>query len=283
MRIVFGLVLVLGIGLAGFAAYLAKNRIGEYQATLAEQQAKLASNVPLEPVFVVNRRVAYGDRLTKEDVKLIAWPENAIPEGAFQHGETYEGDPLFVESGELRTVLRVMEKDEAVLAVKVTEPGEDAGVSSRLAKGMRAFALKVDVNSGVSGFLRPGDYVDVYWSGTARGRNFTTLIEANLQLLAVDQIADGDRNATRIARTVTVAASPQRIAALTQAQNTGRLTLSLVGAGDTTEVADIETDLKDVLGIEDTVVEVEEARKICYRTERKGIEVNKFEIPCAIE
>ena len=148
---------------------------------------------------------------------------------------------------------------------------------------MRAFALKVDVNSGVSGFLRPGDYVDVYWSGTARGRNFTTLIEANLQLLAVDQIADGDRNATRIARTVTVAASPQRIAALTQAQNTGRLTLSLVGAGDTTEVADIETDLKDVLGIEDTVVEVEEARKICYRTERKGIEVNKFEIPCAIE
>lgn len=280
MRIVFGLVLVMGIGLAGFAAYLASNRIGEYQATLAEQQAKLASNVPLEPVFVVKRRIAYGEQLTKDDVKLIAWPENAIPEGAFQNGEFQDGEPLFPENGELRTVLRVMEKDEAVLLTKVTAPGEDAGVSSRLAKGMRAFALKVDVSSGVSGFLRPGDFVDVYWSGTVRGRSFTTLIENNLQLLAVDQIADGDRNSTQIARTVTVAASPQRIAALTQAQNSGRLTLSLVGAGDTTEVADIETDLKDVLGIVDAVVEEAEIVEKCFRTERKGIEVNKFEVSC---
>lgn len=280
MRIVFGLVLVLGIGLAGFAAYLAKNRIGEYQATLAEQQAKLASNVPLEPVFVVKRRMAYGEQLTKKDVQIIAWPENAIPEGAFQNGEFQEGEPLFVENGELRTVLRVMEKDEAILAVKVTAPGEDAGVSSRLAKGMRAFALKVDVSSGVSGFLRPGDFVDVYWSGTARGRNFTTLIEANLELLAVDQIADGDRNAARIARTVTVAASPQRIAALTQAQNSGRLTLSLVGAGDTTVVAEVESDLKDVLGIEDVIVEAEEVKRVCTVKTRRGAEIITTEVEC---
>lgn len=283
MRIVFGLVLVLGIGLAGFATYMAKNRIGEYQATLAEQQAKLASTVPLETVFVAKRRIAYGEKLSKKDVKLIAWPENAIPEGAFQNGEFQTGDPLFHENGELRTVLRVMEKDEAILAVKVTEPGEDAGVSSRLEKGMRAFALRVDVSSGVSGFLRPGDSVDVYWSGNARGRNITTLIESNLRLLAVDQIADSDRNTTTIARTVTVAASPQRIAALTQAQNSGRLTLSLVGAGDETEVADIEIDQNELLGIVIKEAEAVEEKQVCYRTERKGIEVSRFEIPCAEE
>ena len=54
MRILFGLVLVVGIGLAGFAAYLAKNRIGEYQATLAEQQAKLASNVPVKKLAMIS-------------------------------------------------------------------------------------------------------------------------------------------------------------------------------------------------------------------------------------
>lgn len=283
MRIVFGLVLVLGIGLAGFATYMAKNRIGEYQTTLAEQQAKLASTVPLEPVFVAKRRIAYGEKLTKKDVKVIAWPENAIPEGAFQNGEFQTDGPLFHENGDLRTVLRVMEKDEAILAVKVTEPGEDAGVSSRLEKGMRAFALRVDVSSGVSGFLRPGDAVDVYWSGNARGRNITTLIESNLRLLAVDQIADNDRNTTTIARTVTVAASPKRIAALTQAQNSGRLTLSLVGAGDETEVADIEIDQNELLGIVIKEAEAVEEKQVCYRTERKGIEVNRFEIPCAEE
>ena len=281
MRILFGLVLVAGIGLAGFAAYLAKNRIGEYQATVAAQQAKLASNVPLESVFVMKRRIAYGERLTKDDVKLIAWPQNAIPEGAFQHGEFLKGDPLFAEDGSERTVLRVMEKDEAILEVKVTEPGEDAGVSSRLEKGMRAFALRVDVSSGVSGFLRPGDFVDVYWTGQARGRNVTKLIESRLELLAVDQIADGDRNAPTIARTVTVTASPQRVAALAQAQSSGRLTLSLVGAGDNdTELAGIEVDQNELLGIEERVEVEREVERVCTVKTRKGAEVVEIPVDC---
>lgn len=280
MRILFGLVLVLGIGLAGFAAYLAKNRISEYQASLAETQAKLASNVPLEPVFVVTRRLKYGEKLTKDDVRLVAWPENAIPTGAFQHGEFQTEDPLFPEDGSLRTILRVMEKDEAVMLSKVTNPGEDAGVSSRLEKGMRAFALRVDVSTGVSGFLRPGDLVDVYWSGKARGRNVTTLIQRNLQLLAVDQIADGDRNAPTIARTVTVMTSPDRIAALAQAQSSGRLTLSLVGAGDDTEVAEIEIGQNELLGIE-VVEQVErEKERVCTVKTRRGAEVVEIPIAC---
>jgi pilus assembly protein CpaB len=275
MRLLFGLVLIVGIGLAGFAAYLAKNRIGEYQATLAEQQAKLASNVPLEPVFVLNRRVSYGEQITKKDVRIVAWPENAIPNGAFQ-----EGPVLFPETGELRTALRVMEKDEALMAMKVTEPGEDAGVSSRLAKGMRAFALRVDVSTGVSGFLRPGDLVDVYWTGKAKGRQMTTLIQTNLQLLAVDQIADGDRNAPTIARTVTVMASPERVAALAQAQSTGRLTLSLVGAGDDTELASIEVGQNELLGIEQQVIVEQEAEKVCTVRTRRGQEVVTIPVQC---
>ncbi len=276
MRLVFGLVLIVGIGLAGFAAYLVNDRLGQYQSTLAAQQAKLNSNVPLEPVYVVNRRVAYGEKLTEEDVRVINWPVNAIPEGAFQNAED-----LFADAEQLRTVLRVMEKDEAVLAVKVTEPGEDAGVSSRLARGMRAFALRVDVSSGVSGFLRPGDLVDVYWTGKSEGRSVTTLIEANLQLLAVDQIADGDRNAPTIARTVTVTASPQRVAALAQAQSTGRLSLSLVGAGDDTEVANIEIGQRELLGIEEQQVVVEqEPERVCTVRTRRGAEVVTIPIQC---
>lgn len=275
MRVLFGLVLVVGIGLAGFAAYSAKNLFDQYRSTVAEQEAKLASNVPLEPVFILKRRVAYGEQITKQDVRIVAWPENAIPEGSFQDGPT-----LFPETGELRTALRVMEKDEALMAIKVTEPGEDAGVSSRLAKGMRAFALRVDVSTGVSGFLRPGDLVDVYWTGKARGRQVTTLIQTNLQLLAVDQIADGDRNAPTIARTVTVMAEPERVAALAQAQSSGRLTLSLVGAGDDTELASIEVDQNELLGIEQQVIVEEEVEKVCTVRTRKGAEVVTIPVQC---
>ncbi|SFR57547.1 Flp pilus assembly protein CpaB [Litoreibacter janthinus] len=275
MRMLFGLVLVIGVALAGFAAYMAKNRFDQYQAKVAAQEKLLKSNVPLEAVFTVKRQISYGETLTKDDVQIIAWPNNAIPEGAFQKGED-----LFPPTGALRTVLRVMEKDEAVMASKVTEPGEDAGVSSRLEKGMRAFALRVDVSSGVSGFLRPGDHVDVYWTGDSRGREVTKLIDTRLKLLAVDQIADGDRSAPTIARTVTVAATPAKVGALAQAQSSGRLSLSLVGAGDDTEVAAVEIDQNQLLGIlEEKTIEAE-AEKVCTIKTRKGADVVEIPIPC---
>ena len=99
------------------------------------------------------RPIRYGETLTREEVQLVCWPENAVPEGTFRTEEA-----LFPKGDEeLLAVLRAMEEGEAILAVKVTEPGEDAGVSSRLSPGMRAFAISVDVASGVSGFLRPGE------------------------------------------------------------------------------------------------------------------------------
>ena len=50
---------------------------------------------------------------------------------------------LFPETGEERFVMRTIERGEAVLASKVTLPGQDAGITSRLSPGMRAFAIKV--------------------------------------------------------------------------------------------------------------------------------------------
>ena len=119
-----------------------------------------------------------------------------------------------------------------MLAVKVTGPGEEAGLTSQLERGMRAFAIKVDVSSGVSGFLRPGDRVDVYWTGNLGNGNITQLIHANVRLIAINQSADEDNNNPTVARTVTVEVNPTEVAKLAQAQATGRLSLSLVGAED---------------------------------------------------
>ena len=282
MRMVFGLVLLVGLGLAGFAVYMARDYITANQAALEAERANRQPAVPLQTVFVVNRKIRYGERLSKEDVRLVPWPVDAIPEGAFT-------DPaaLFPSDGaRLRAVLRTMEKDEAVMAVKVTDPGEDAGVSSRLSRGMRAFAISVDVSSGVSGFLRPGDRVDVYWSGTSVGptgtrQEVTKLIEAGVPLVAIDQSADEDRDAVTVARTVTVEASPRQVAALAQAQSTGRLSLSLVGAEDETVSEAVEVDQRRLLGIaaEERVVEAE-APRVCTIKTRKGADVIEIPIPC---
>jgi pilus assembly protein CpaB len=282
MRLIFGLVLILGMGLAGFAVYLARDYIGAYQAELASERAARAQMVETIDVFVSTRPLRYGERVKAEDVRVVRWPVDAIPEGAFN-----EEAVLFPNGqDELRTVLRAMEKDEAILAIKVTGPGEDAGVSSRLPKGMRAFAIKVDVTSGVSGFLRPGDRVDIYWSGQGYNSagenvgNLTQLIESSVSLLAIDQTADNERSNPSIARTVTVQVTPLQVGALAQAQSTGTLSLSLVGAEDQEAIAAVSVDRSDLLGIQAQKIVAVEAAKICTVKTRKGAEIIETQISC---
>ena len=271
MRAVFGLVLIVGVALAGGAVYMARNYISEYQAQLARErqaaQEALANAkvdvVPTVEVVVSNRTLKYGEPLTKEDVRLVEWPETAVPEGSFT-----DMTILFPEiaNGD-RFVLRTMEKDEALMEVKVTKPGEDAGVSARLSPGMRAFAIRTDVTSGVSGFLRPGDRVDVYWTGPILpGQNGTRLIETNVRLVAINQSADEDRNGPIVARTVTVEVNPRQVASLAQAQSSGRLSLSLVGADDQIVSEEVEIDQNQFLGIQQ--VERKKQERKCFVKKR---------------
>ncbi len=272
MRMVFGLVLLLGVGLAGVAVYMARDFFAQQQLQLAEAEAAKAAIVPTSDVMVVNKRMRYGQRLTTNDVKIVRWPTAAVPEGAFT---TVEG--LFPNGGEeLRSILRTMEPDEAILSMKVTEPGQDAGVSSRLSQGMRAFTIRTDVTTGVSGFLRPGDRVDVYWTGSLQGGNVTQLIQAATRIIAINQSADEDNNNPVVARTVTVEVNPTEVARLAQAQTTGRLSLSLVGADDQVVSEGVSVDQRGLLGIEVKEAAVQERK--CYVMRRVGEELRPTNI-----
>lgn len=288
MRAIFGLVLIVGLALAGGAVYMAKSYIGGYQAKLAEANSSQTQSVETVDVLVATRVLKYGEPLTAKDIRMVKWPKGAVPEGIFQKAEFLIPDAD--TPSKRRIVLRQIEPNEAILSIKVTEPGEDAGLTSRLERGMRAFAIKVDVTSGVSGFLRPGDRVDVYWTGETPGalvgsrREFTKLIESSVQLIAVDQTANDQKTEAVIARTITVAVTPTQVASLAQAQSSGSLSLSLVGAKDDTISAAIEIDQRDLLGILEPepapVVQAEVAPKVCSIRTRKGAEVVVIPIPC---
>lgn len=277
MRMVFGLVLILGVALAGFAVYMAQGYIAQTQAERDALRAVQASAVPLVDILVVNTPKKYGEPLTPEDVVQIKWQANAVPQGSFT-----DVAALFPQGAPgTRIVLRALETYEPVLAVKVTEPGEDAGLTSRLAKGMRAFTIQTDVSSGVSGFLRPGDRVDVYWTGQQQGQDVTKLIDSSVKLIAVDQRADSDQvDLAQIARTVTIEATPMQVAALTLAQSTGRLTLALVGSNDDSLFSEVEVNRDQLLGVQAVAVVEVEAEKVCTIRTNKGGEVVETQIPC---
>ena len=275
MRIVFIAVLVAGLGLAGFAVFMAR----DYIASL-ETNAESAPAIPMTRIIAVKRDIAYGEPLTKDDLKYLELPTDVLPAGTFS-----ESDALFPQGLDVpRTVIRGMIENEPVLAAKVTGPGEDAGVSTRLSPGMRAFAISVDVASGVSGFLRPNDEVDLFWTGVLPNerREVTKLIDTNVRIVAVDQSADTERTGATVARTITVEASPRQVAAFAQAQASGRLSLALVGALDQVVSESVEVDQRELLGIQvEERVEAPAAPQACTIRTRRGSEVVEIPIPCS--
>ena len=280
MRAVFSLVLVVGVALAGSAVYMTQKYFNQSQAELAKERDLRAKTGPLVQIFAVNKVKKYGEVLTKDDVQLIFVQQSALPEHAFTKPED-----LFPDDGKTaRYVSRQMEKFTPILAETVTEPGKPAGLSAALEKGESAFAVKVDMASGVAGFVNVGDRVDVYWTGTAGGLqegDMTRLIEGGVRVVGVDQQADNSIATEGVARTVTLAASREQVARLTQAAATGRLNLAIVGTDASEITAKIEVDSNQLLGITpEQAAAAPEAAKVCTLKTRKGAEVVTTEIPC---
>ena len=274
MRLVFGAVLIAGVGLAGLAAFQTHSYISQLQTRLAIAERN-ANTAEMVNVFVNANAMRHGQLLRRDDVRVAPFPVYAVPQGAYTDLEE-----LFPNGAESRVVLRAMDPLEPILKTKLTEPGKQAGITSHLSPGKRAFTIPVNQTTGVAGFLRPGDVVDVFWTGRTRDAGeVTQLIQTQLRLIAVDQSADMDRTTNvTAARTVTVEASPEQAAALAQAQSSGRLSLALVGIGDTSEVGAIEMTQDRLLGV--VREQQREAEQKCHIRTRRGGELVVIEIPC---
>lgn len=280
MRAIFGLVLIVGMALAGAAVYLIQQHMARTEALLQKEREFNAKAGKLVEVFVFTKPLKYGDALTEADVQLIYWPEKALPPTIFRDKAV-----LFPENAPgPRYVMRPTEAFEPALASRLTEPGQLANLTAKLQPGQRAFAISVGVASGVSAFVKPDDFVDIYWTGTLRGGDgeVTRLIENSVQIIAVDsKIDEGQMIGNTVARSVTVAVSPEQVARLTQAQSSGKLSLSLVGANASVVSEQIEVDTKSMLGIvQEEAAPVPEAERVCTIKSRKGGDVIETVIPC---
>lgn len=278
------MVLVVGMALAGVAVYMIQGYMAELEGALRNEQAFNAKAGKLVEVFVFAKPKKYGDPLAEDDVVAIYWPEKNLPETIFRDKAV-----LFPENADgPRYIMRSTEAFEPVLASRVTEPGELASLTSKLEKGKRAFAIKVGTNSGISNFVKPDDYIDILWSGNVTGveGGITRQIESAVLVIAVDNLLnEGQVSSDTVAQTVTVAATPEQVARLAQAQATGKLTLSL--ARDASEIAEgtVETDTNTMLGIVEEVVAPEVVvveKEKCYAKQRSGgvLVDTDVEIPC---
>lgn len=206
---------------------------------LANQRSAMARTGDIERDTVVVAAVAlkFGDTLSAEKLREVAWPSGAIPAGAFQTTkDLLTGDP--------KQALQAIGVNEPVLATKITGPGQRATLSAVLAEGMKAVSIRVNDVLGVAGFVFPGDRVDVLLTRSVRNpegadQSFVDVLLQSVKVLAVDQVADESKDSPTVVKAVTVEVNTKDAQKLTLAAGAGQLSLALRQAaaskGETTE------------------------------------------------
>jgi pilus assembly protein CpaB len=278
MRAVFGLVLLVGMGLAGFAVYMVNQYMDTQSAALQRERQRSANVVATVDVYSPSRNMTYGERLTTADVKVIKYARDYLPEGVFLTEED-----LFPEGLNTPRVVKIpMRINEPILAAKVTAAGAPQGITALLDTGMRAFPLPDRMTQAFAGQLRNSDRIDLYWVGSVgNGRDISRLVKSRLEIIAIEE-PDQDGNGG--GRGVGVQVSQADFADLQVLPSAGNLSLTPVGRSDEEESDTmIETNIQDVLGIEEAVIvapEVIEEERQCFVNQGFGVNAVQIEIEC---
>ncbi|RWM26172.1 Flp pilus assembly protein CpaB [Mesorhizobium sp.] len=194
---------------------------------LANQRSAMArtEDVQRDTVVVAAVPLKFGDTLSAEKLREVAWPSGAVPAGAFKTTKD-----LLAGEG-TKQALQAIGTNEPVLATKITGPGQRATLSAVLAEGMKAVSIRVNDVLGVAGFVFPGDRVDVLLTRTVRSdegdKSFVDVLLQSVKVLAVDQVADESKDSPTVVKAVTVEVSTKDAQKLTLAAGAGQLSLAL--------------------------------------------------------
>lgn len=218
MRITSVLVLLTGFGVAGASAYAAR----EYMNDQLTQQ-RSAEEATTIGVLVAATDIPFGQPLERFNVTTIQWPREAVPPGIF----TDYADLIPTSGGEPRRTRRAISQGELILASRVSDFGEKVTIVQTLAPNHRAMSIKVDAETGVGGFVTPGDSVDVILTQGRDDTLRTVTILQGVRVVGVDQDANEQSDTVQVARTVTLEVTPDEGQRLALAQEAGVLSLSL--------------------------------------------------------
>src|SRR5438034_9143171 len=172
--------------------------------TWLRSHSREASREVRGTIVVAASKVGLGVTLTDDNLAEIAWAASTLPEGAFATKRDILKDGR-------RVVLASIERNEPVLAGKITLPGQPGSLSSLLEEGKRAVTVRVDDVKGVAGFIRPNDRVDVVLirsENTSGGKSYSDLILQRVKVLAVDQLMGERTEQTTIAMAVAPDVTP---------------------------------------------------------------------------
>jgi pilus assembly protein CpaB len=220
--VMIGFAVVFGLLAVFLANAWLNNRAAQQMRDLAAQQ-KAAP--PARTIVVAAKPLKFGDVLGSFSLREIAWPENALPRGAFSK--------IAELTATRRVVLAAIAENEPILASKITGPGQRATLSAVLKDGMKAVTIRVNDVEDVAGFVLPGDHVDVVLTRPGDKKvSVNDVVIEDARVLGVDQMADDTTDKPAVVRAVTLEVDELGGQKLALASVVGTLSLMLRKAGD---------------------------------------------------
>ncbi|HSM08667.1 MAG TPA: Flp pilus assembly protein CpaB [Gemmatimonadota bacterium] len=234
-RLIIVLVLALISGL--LAGWLALQIIGN-----RSDRVPGTATAPSAEIVVAARDLPLGRVLTAEDVKVIGWPGDVIPENASTTVEEVLG----------RGIITPVTMNEPLLAGKMAVKEAGGGLPIVISEGMRAVSVRVNEVIQVAGFVMPGTHVDVFVTieppEGQSGGPITKLVLENVTVLTANQIVQTAPNGEPTSATVvTMLVSPDDAEKLIHAANKGQIQLGLRNTLDMDSATTDGVQVRDLL------------------------------------
>jgi len=183
--------------------------------------------------------LSYGTQVTTDKIKFVDYPSTTLPPG------TFASVAALSPQGKLRVALRPIEVNQPLLAADLSGEGQNASIAALLPDGMRAASVRINDVSGVAGFVKPNDTVDVLITRQAnnavRDAQITDVLLQNVRVVAMDQDAQGKDGQPVVSRTATLEVSPVDAQKLALGQQLGQLSLVLRKPGVEQNAPYVET------------------------------------------
>ena len=225
-----GLSLVLGVAAVFLGRYYMASNSNDASAQQSMQAVEMAT------VLVASSTIEPGEEVSGSVVKTINWPADSVPEGILSN--TSELDPVRYARG-------LILPGEPIMREKLDESGNLLTLAAAIESGMRAVSITVRSDTGVAGFVLPGDRVDVNefierdpgTSASSYGREAISVsatliarpILRNVKVLAVDQTFESGLEGARPSSTVTLEVTPEGALVMGASGMKNSLGLALIG------------------------------------------------------
>ena len=145
------LLVLVALVLAGGTVFLARGWLNAQRLAMQENQSTVVVENPSIRVLVAKEDLPAGRFVKPEHLRWQAWPDDTVAPTYVIENERPMED--FV-GGVVRASIAA---GQPITDIRVVKPGQQGFLAAVLESGMRAVSVSVNAETGLAGFVFPGD------------------------------------------------------------------------------------------------------------------------------